>query len=334
MYRITLDVETVTPLFIAGANQHNVENEGLRPPSLKGLLRWWFRAIMGGMVSSIDHLRELENEIFGSTDHKSRIRIVSTIMGNPSPIRIPRGLKYLWFSIEFQERQQCYPPNTKFRIDVISLDEMYLKVALGCLWAVIYLGGIGARMRRGAGSLRVTSVEGEPPYEFIFNGKSIYDAKYFIENNLAKIFKVFKEFASKYHNISPEHNLGHNFAILAKRYTKISLINKIFDRWEEALSEVSKIYKQFRQEKKLKHRYTFGLPIVAYNLFKKKRQASPLFIGVMDLNGKYVTRLVKFYTSIHEDFSSKLEFLRRDLDGLDKKISEELGEIAIDIPEV
>lgn len=347
--KITIDIRTVTPLFIAGADQRRIENEGLRAPSLKGLLRWWFRAIMGGMVASIDHLRELENQIFGSTDQKSRIKIVSTVMSDPSSIEIPKKLEYLWFSIKLQGRQQYYPPNTKFRVDIISLDEDYLKVALGCLWAIIYLGGIGTRMRRGAGSLtvdnikvRVDTEEYSPyefiPYEFIFNGKSINDAKNFIKNNLVKIFKTFKEFANKsstYSNSSPEHD----FAILTKKFAKISLINRMFDSWEEALAEVSRVYKQVRQEKKLE-RYIFGLPLPSFN----GRLASPLLIGVMDLNGKYAIRIVKFYTSIckNKDFLSKLKLsrehllnsLREKLDKLDNKINNEVGEIEIDIPEV
>ena len=39
MHSVTLEVETITPLFIAGADQRNIENEGLRAPSLRGLLR-------------------------------------------------------------------------------------------------------------------------------------------------------------------------------------------------------------------------------------------------------------------------------------------------------
>ena len=352
--KITIDVRTITPLFIAGADQRRIKNEGLRAPSLKGLLRWWFRAIMGGMVASIDHLRELENQIFGSTDQKSRIRIVSTVMSDPSSIEIPKSLEYLWFSIKLQGRQQYYPPNTKFRIDIVSLDKESLKVVLGCLWAVVYLGGIGNRMRRGAGSLtvdnikiRVNTEEYTPydfiPYKFVFNGKSINDAKNFIENNLVEIFNVFRKFASKYSNYS-SNTPAHDFAILTKKYAKISLINKVFNSWEEALAEMSRIYKQFRQKKNLEERYIFGLPIVTHPLFKKKRQASPLLIGVMDLNGRYVIRIVKFYTSIckSKDFLSQLKLSREDLlkslqenlDDLDNEINNKLGEIEIDIPEV
>lgn len=42
MPSITFNLETVTPLFLAGANQTEAE---LRPPAFRGALRYWFRAI-------------------------------------------------------------------------------------------------------------------------------------------------------------------------------------------------------------------------------------------------------------------------------------------------
>ena len=40
MGEVILEVDTITPLFIAGADQRNIENEGLRAPSLRGAMRW------------------------------------------------------------------------------------------------------------------------------------------------------------------------------------------------------------------------------------------------------------------------------------------------------
>jgi len=392
MEKTTLELETVTPLFIAGADQRNIENEGLRAPSLRGLLRWWFRAIMGGIVSTED-LRELESKIFGSTDQKSSVKILSTTKSQPSEISIPSDLRYLWFSIHMQKRKnqrlQCYLPKTKFKITLSSDDEDNLKITLGCLWTLIYLGGAGARMRRGAGSLKINNVSGKIPYTFIFTGNTSTDAKEFIEKNLAEIFGDFKEYAGEKYN--PQTNP--NFAVLSKNHAKMSLIQQPLDTWEECLMRVGNIYKNFRTRSnvKVEERFIWGLPIRSpqnlrrfENLLKKNlqkkgwkeekiekeikrlrklkenellreieisadktkqiflklllleklRQASPLLIGVMDLNGKYAIRLVKFYTSIHPDFSSKLRFLRQDLDYFDNIVAKnkELGEMEIELP--
>ena len=201
MNEVSLEVEAVTPIFIAGADQRNIENEGLRAPSLRGLLRWWFRAIAGGMTS-ISDLKKLESEIFGSTNQKSRVKIQSiTGDDNVSQINVPSNLRYLWFSIYMQQRNYqrllCYPPGTKFKIVLRSDDEDCLKIVSGCLWTLIYLGGVGTRMRKGAGSLKVNSVLGKTPYEFVFNGTTINDARKFIEENLMKIFEEFKNMLVK-----------------------------------------------------------------------------------------------------------------------------------------
>lgn len=44
------EMEVLTPLFIAGSDPKGVElrREGIRLPSIRGALRFWFRAMMGG----------------------------------------------------------------------------------------------------------------------------------------------------------------------------------------------------------------------------------------------------------------------------------------------
>jgi len=43
MERLSFKIHVATPLFLSGANQQKVE---LRPPSIRGALRFWFRAMM------------------------------------------------------------------------------------------------------------------------------------------------------------------------------------------------------------------------------------------------------------------------------------------------
>ncbi len=50
MPSITFDLETVTPLFLAGADQQKAE---LRPPAFRGALRYWFRAIAASITAMI-----------------------------------------------------------------------------------------------------------------------------------------------------------------------------------------------------------------------------------------------------------------------------------------
>ncbi len=56
-----LELETVTPLFMYGADQNHPE---IRAASIKGVMRWWWRAVAGN-IYTIDDMRYKESEIFG-----------------------------------------------------------------------------------------------------------------------------------------------------------------------------------------------------------------------------------------------------------------------------
>ena len=60
------DVEVVTPMFLGGADNLDAE---LRVPSIKGMLRFWWRATCG--IESLEKLRGKEANLFGSTEKKS-----------------------------------------------------------------------------------------------------------------------------------------------------------------------------------------------------------------------------------------------------------------------
>ena len=49
------DVEVVTPMFLSGADQQKVE---IRAASIKGQLRWWWRAMNGHL--SLEELKKQE----------------------------------------------------------------------------------------------------------------------------------------------------------------------------------------------------------------------------------------------------------------------------------
>ncbi|MGB9844474.1 MAG: type III-B CRISPR module RAMP protein Cmr1 [Methanothermobacter tenebrarum] len=341
MDEIILKVENITPIFIAGADQKYIDNEGLRAPTLKGLLRWWFRALMGGMVPT-DTLRSFEEKIFGSTDKKSPVRVLSFCDSQPSKINIPSNLQYLWFSIKLQkkrrERLYCYPPGTEFEV-ILRSENNFLDLVAGCLWLLIYLGGVGSRSRRGAGSLKVKRVKSSSynfVYDFVFRGNNVSDAKNFMEENLKRIFNNFKEYVNEKYD--PPQNPQY-FPILSKSSAKITLLDHYNDNWEDALTKIGKDYRDFRRKlkgKKWKYRCLFGLPIMrGPSQFKKERQASPLHIGIIDLNKGYTTRVVKFYTSINPTINKKvfknkgIFKLKEVLDDLNNSLKDE---IKVEIP--
>ncbi len=181
MHEVTFTLETVTPLFVAGADQRQAE---LRAPSFRGMLRYWLRALLGGLYGTdrdgLKKVWEEEQSVFGTTDHGSAIMIRLEVdgLGEPLPFerepaqrdargqRQPTGRDYLFWSMAQMGRdavnRQYYPPGRTFSL-TLSLrgqDRAPLNKAVAALWLLTYLGSIGARSRRGAGSLAVTGVEG------------------------------------------------------------------------------------------------------------------------------------------------------------------------------
>ena len=63
MKKITFEIETITPMFLAGAEQGKAE---LRAASIKGVLRFWWRALQ--VEPDINELRQKEAGIFGSSE--------------------------------------------------------------------------------------------------------------------------------------------------------------------------------------------------------------------------------------------------------------------------
>ena len=94
MPQVTFQVKTLTPLFLAGADQTQAE---LRAPTFRGLMRYWYRALVGGVVGTggegFKQVMESEKAVFGATD-----------VGSSVAIRIPH---ISGEAKEFTERIEC-----------------------------------------------------------------------------------------------------------------------------------------------------------------------------------------------------------------------------------
>jgi len=170
MFKAEFELEAITPLFMRGADQRQAE---IRAPSIKGLMRWWFRALAGNYFGrDIAGLKRFEERFFGGVGSKSRVTIeVTKVEGVKKSLVSESGgrctindkspssqLRYLWFSINLLAQncrlKEYYPAGTKFNINIQSLDEKAFRLALASLWALVNLGSIGFRARRGAGCVR------------------------------------------------------------------------------------------------------------------------------------------------------------------------------------
>jgi len=96
-------LELVTPAFLAGASQ-NKEDCDLRPATLRGLLRWWWRTMHAGFVE-VKTLRAMEAAVWGDTNTGGAVRITVERHGDIS--------SKLYDKRELMKEQLEKPPDKK-----------------------------------------------------------------------------------------------------------------------------------------------------------------------------------------------------------------------------
>jgi CRISPR-associated protein Cmr1 len=180
----TLTVEVTTPLFNGGADPDGSagfrpdDDAGIRVASIRGAMRFWFRALAGTVAGpDLRLLAGLECHVFGDA-------------GNPSPLqmRIPqqprverteapdflageRGkwigyllgpgmIKYDAANHRFRLTRRYIGTGQKFDIKLRFPREDVGTLALGALRLCCMYGGFGARTRRGFGGVRIVAVDG------------------------------------------------------------------------------------------------------------------------------------------------------------------------------
>jgi CRISPR type III-B/RAMP module RAMP protein Cmr1 len=126
----------------------------LRAASFRGAMRFWLRALLGGVLGDRpDKIFQCESQVFGSTDHASPVvvRLEPHNLGSDGFNPLPH--KQVTF------RFNGFKPGQRFDICLLSRDEDALQQAQKALLLLCYLGGLGRRSRRGFGSLQITDGE-------------------------------------------------------------------------------------------------------------------------------------------------------------------------------
>ncbi|MFN2497422.1 MAG: type III-B CRISPR module RAMP protein Cmr1 [Pseudonocardiaceae bacterium] len=177
----TLRLQVRTPLF-GGDDPASDEGSPVRVPSIRGALRFWFRAVAAGHgVSELGALWKDEQEVFGSTHRPSAIGLrvsghptASGRRGKPSWATTEKGgfdgAQYLlgqglWsyntgLQRGYVEPGESFELGIRFSRDKDRGDQVNARFMLA-LWAWLTYGGLGARTRRGFGQLVCTAVDGD-----------------------------------------------------------------------------------------------------------------------------------------------------------------------------
>lgn len=316
MEKVIFEVETITPMFLAGNDQVQREvkqeengkerifkawhiNAEIRAASLRGLMRYWERALVGGIESTLNKVQEREQSLFGSTDRGSEVivRVIqptksakifqkeSPSKGDSQEIRNRiNGRNYLLWSMDksgkesshnFKAARFYYEPDTTFKV-AISIRgngdtvKQKLNQAIVAFWLLTHLGGIGSRSRRCAGSVtvRISSHQNEYklPEELLALLQPAINAEA-LQMQLAEGIKV----ARKLYNLnSNSPRLFQQFDILAKGSCRIWVLHNKWRTHKEAMGTIGKSLQDYRASIRSKNgvyalirRKVFGLPIVS-----------------------------------------------------------------------
>lgn len=247
---LIFDCEVITPMFLSGADPKTVE---LRPASIKGALRFWWRAL--NKFDSFEKMLEEEGKLFGAANEiigKSplKIEIEPLVIDDVNKI----DCKPIYYKNKFTFK--AIKANTKFRVKLNmpkGKKELYENLFLFFSIA----GGLGKRVRRGFGS-------------FIVKNKNIE-----IEN----IFKYFnlEKLNSNLFILNNNQNLQYPYL---KRIT----IGKSFDNFEELIKHITNLahnndcdYTGFVKRRRINNS----------DREKPKRFASPLYISCYKIKEKY-----------------------------------------------
>jgi len=272
MSEIKATYEIVTPMFISGFDQKEAE---LRVPSIKGMIRFWWRAL--NYHNNVETLKDEESKIFGSKDKgKSKVSIKldnnNFNTSDDDPLFNNLYIKYVGYGL-FQNKRKYIKSNNKFTISLSYENDEKGTITnnlLPTLKMLGYLGGLGSRWRRGWGSISLVNLKVDnSDTELPFNKENYIND---LKNIIDKISKTNKEYPLKY----PCYPAFSN-------QTKIIISNKNKNRsrWEDEFIDISRLYmnKKTSSEKLKESR--------SPSEKNKKRMASPLLVHIHKAGNEY-----------------------------------------------
>lgn len=185
-------VQLTTPGFLGGPKQYDPAGCDLREATLRGQLRWWWRTMHASWLT-VDDLRRLEAAVWGNTDVSGAVRITVTPAKNnvaggipfdrrdviyksrlpkPGNRKTAQGLTYFSYGTDEKNGRRPYKPvGSQWQIEIIVrqahlpdgkdvrlLDginaDRICRQAQASLWLLTQFGGVGAKGRKGFGSLK------------------------------------------------------------------------------------------------------------------------------------------------------------------------------------
>lgn len=162
------NLRLVSPAFIAGTDKNRPE---MRATSIRGQMRYWYRAARGATLSDTVKLHEQESKVFGSTTEGSKFSLLVV----PRQTEAFHRVAMLPHKSNPRERSETAALNSGqlYDLRLVSRPNDDIKAsALASLAIWSLLGGLGRRSRRMFGGVRVTAHKDSPAKELWYDAIS------------------------------------------------------------------------------------------------------------------------------------------------------------------
>jgi len=303
----------ITPLLLHGFN--NRQDSELRAPSIKALMRYWWRALQGNY--NLKNLIENEEKYFGSSSERFgrskfdiKIHPLSEVTKNKFLVLPYRNFKINGINInqKFTIRLQTRK-NSDFLIKILEL--LYLSLTLG---------GLGQRARRAFGAVMFAGIsEGSAELLNYENIRKLNELKNLNQLSIEKILEFLFE---KINNLSGvnyilEKNdrmirINQNRLNSSIPYLISTQVGKTFQSWDALWREINKLCHDLKgkydRNPLLNNEYlSMGFtPDRSKNI--KEKMASSLYISAIKIENKYHPILSK----LNPVFPPKFRFKPKD----------------------
>lgn len=281
---LTAQYRLTTSAYIGDGTQ---AADGIRPPSFKGVMRYWWRCLNYGRIKAnttstdkaLAALHHEESELFGVAGGQHQGQSLFTLhIQQPEPLRTEQyaggggntGIGYLAYGI-WGNRDQ----GTRSGIPAQSVFSVTLKLKPGCskeqenqlnqvLWIMGLLGNLGSRSRNGFGSLALEKLNGKD--------KAVATLTEY-QSQLAALLDT-----------CPRATQGLPGFSAWSESTRIVAFPS-FHSADASHSNLGSIYMEFRRGKRGKDKLGLGLPLTKIDT--RNRRASPLWFHIHPIGEQF-----------------------------------------------
>jgi len=247
MQKVIFQCKVITPIICFGIDQNEPE---LRVPSLRGVMRYWWRAIYADL--SLKQLKEQEVALFGGSYNDKQLKSSFSLQiinhDNPTFGKIS--------ILPHKERSHkktgfVYPTKFNIILEVHKNDVEITKKITNLLILASILGGIGGRSRRGLGSFKIETVDNIPQTEIVKD-----------EEIIQLITQINPRFSYE-HSINSQYPTIENIQIAKSSYPDLN----------DCLYDINSYSHKFNTD------YT--------GYARGAKYSSPIYVSINEINGEY-----------------------------------------------